>query len=430
MSPTVTTSKLLDAASGLTETSVATMDGMGHVVETDLTTDPDGPTMVTTSYDGEGHPRVVSNPYRSLPDGYTTYYYDAFGRQIKTVKQDGNIQQWCYNGVSSTPTPTSTVYCSSLSDSGTWVDFTDENVNHWWRAYNVFGDLTKVMEPNGAAQTSSMGTDYVYDVLNNLTLATQWGGTNGSSGARTRNFSYDALSRLGTANNPETGSIGYTYDSNGNVSSKTDARGVTTSYTYDALNRLLSKSYSDGVTPSSCYQYGSSGTSNLNGRLIAEWTQSGSCPGTAPTTGFMTMRKFLAYDSMGRVLSEQQCTPNASGPGNCTSSSSNPFALSYLYNQAGNLTSYTSGVSNIPTVGSITFKLQYSGADRLQNLNSSWNPATSSSGGAFSLFTADTAKGYTPAGSLQNMYLGNDIFVNKTYDPLRLRITGETASHP
>jgi hypothetical protein len=27
------------------------------------------------------------------------------------------------------------------------------------------------------------------------------------------------------------------------------------------------------------------------------------------------------------------------------------------------------------------------------------------------------------------MYLGNDIFVNKTYDN-RLRLTGETATHP
>jgi YD repeat-containing protein len=429
LSPTVTTSKLLDAASGLKETSVATMDGMGHVVETDLTTDPDGPTMVTTSYDGEGHPRVVSNPYRSSPDGHTTYYYDAFGRQIKTVKQDNNIQQWCYNSVASTPV----VSCSSSqlgsTNPGIWVDFTDENVNHWERVYNVFGDLTKVLEPNGTTQIASMETDYVYDVLNNLTSATQLGGTSSSSGARTRNFSYDGLSRLGTAYNPETGTISYTYDLNSNVSSKTDARNVRISYTYDALNRLLSKNYSDGITLSSCYQYGTSSTSNSNGRLSTEWTQSGNCPGTTPTTGFMTMRKFLAYDSMGRVLSEQQCTPNASGPGSCTSSSSNPFALFYLYNQAGNLTSYTSGASNIPTVGSITFGLQYGGADRLQSLNSSWNPVASSSGGEFSLFTADPGKGYTPAGAIWNMFLGNDIYVNKTYDN-RLRITGENATHP
>jgi len=445
LSPTVTTSKLLDAPSGLEDTSVATMDGMGHVVETDLTTDPDGPTMVTTSYDGEGHPRVVYNPYRSTPGGFTTYYYDAFGRQIKTVEQDGNIQQWCYNGIGSTPA----VYCSSSqlgsSNSGTWVDFTDENVNHWERVYNVFGDLTKVMEPNGTAQTPPMETDYTYDALNNLLKVNQVG-NGGTDVARIRTFNYDSLSRLLCASNPEnttavcpatnigyvsyvSGTTGYSYDANSNLSSKTDARGITTSYSYDALNRVISKSYSDGITLSSCYQYGTSNTSNSNGRLSAEWTQAGNCPGTAPTTGFMTMRKFLAYDSMGRVQSEQQCTPNASGPGNCTSSSSNPFAMSYLYNQAGNLTSYTSGASNIPTVGSITFGLQYDGADRLQSLNSSWNPVASSSGGEFSLFTADPGKGYTPAGAIWNMFLGNDIYVNKTYDN-RLRITGETATHP
>ncbi len=229
------------------------------------------------------------------------------------------------------------------------------------------------------------------------------------------------------------GTAGYTYDANGNVRTKTDARGVTITYNYDTLNRLLSKSYSDGTTPYSCYQYDAPTTVNAIGRLSAEWTvpgsQSGGCVGTAPTNGFITMRQTMAYDAMGRVRSEQQCTPNASGPGNCTSSSPNPFTLSYQYDLAGNTTAYTNGVSNVPGVGSIAFGLQYDGVGRLQNLSSSWNPTTGSSGSPLSLFTANPANGYTAPGAIQNIFLGNNIFVNKTYDS-RLRTTAQTATHP
>jgi YD repeat-containing protein len=59
--------------------------------------------------------------------------------------------------------------------------------------------------------------------------STQW---------RTRTFTYDSLSQLLTASNPESGTIRYTYDADGNVVSKTDARNVMTSYSYDALHRL------------------------------------------------------------------------------------------------------------------------------------------------------------------------------------------------
>jgi hypothetical protein len=100
-----------------------------------------------------------------------------------------------------------------------------------------------------------------------------------------------------------------------------------------------------------------------------------------------------------------------------------------LYDLAGHTTAYSNGVTNVPSVGAIAFGLQYDGAGQLQNLNSSWNPSITSSGSPLSLFTADPTNGYTPAGAIQNMVLGNNIFVNKTYDN-RLRTTAETATHP
>ena len=86
-SPTVTTQKLL-SSSNQWETSVATMDGMEHLVTTQLTTDPNGTDTVATTYDGEGRAYTVTNPYRTSPNGTTQHHYDALGREIETVEPD------------------------------------------------------------------------------------------------------------------------------------------------------------------------------------------------------------------------------------------------------------------------------------------------------------------------------------------------------
>ena len=65
--------------------------------------------------------------------------------------------------------------------------------------------------------------------------------------SQTRNYSYDMLGRLTSAQIPEAGTTTYSYavsgsPCSGNPSapcSRTDARSVTTTYAYDALNRLL-----------------------------------------------------------------------------------------------------------------------------------------------------------------------------------------------
>src|SRR5207248_2107051 len=99
--------------------------------------------------------------------------------------------------------------------------------------------------------------------LDNLTCVEQRGAVTGtgctsqpssdaSSAWRVRRFSYDGLSRLTSATNPESGAISYTYDDAGNVKSKTSpapnqppnsslTQAVT--YCYDALNRLTKKFY-------------------------------------------------------------------------------------------------------------------------------------------------------------------------------------------
>ena len=72
-----------------------------------------------------------------------------------------------------------------------------------------------------------------------------------------RTFSYDLLSRLMSASNPESGTINYSYDANSNLMTKLDARGITTTYAYDGLNRVTSRTYTNDPqsTPAVFYKY-------------------------------------------------------------------------------------------------------------------------------------------------------------------------------
>jgi YD repeat-containing protein len=453
--PVVTTTTTTGEASG-PRVQTTLFDGLGRVTQTQLATGSSAFPIIytTTGYDGLGQVISQSNPYYSTSDptyGTTQYVYDTLGRRVLQIDPDKSSETWCYDGVAYTG---SGAYCSAHLgniSTGTWTDFTDELGNHWQRTSDGAGRLTEVMEPNGASQVPSMETDYVYNALSDLLSVTQWGGSNGSTGERTRSFSYDSLSRLLTSYNPETGTVCYGkwngsscaggYDANGNPQYKTDARGVTTNYSYDALNRVLSVTFSNdpSATPSSCNQYDvSSLTSshtnpNWIGRMTNQWTQSasaGACPATLPAAGYWTRRSILAYDPMGRIWNEQQCTPS-----NC--SSGVPYAPAFTYDLAGNLTTSTNGIGPTSTAAPFLFTTSYDSAGRLQALTS--NQTTNYLTGALSVFPATLFSGstgqslpcansqaaaYSAFGGLMNATFGNGLTLNRAYDT-RLRTNCE-----
>ena len=162
---------------------------------------------------------------------------------------------------------------------------------------NGLGRMTSVIEdPTGL----NYQTSYSYNALDDLLSVTQ-------SGSRQRTFTYDWLSRLTSASNPESGTTCYAtyssgcqqtggYDANGNLLTKRDARGITTTYSYDALNRVTAKVHSDG-TPTVIFNYDvnnpfSLPATNPVGRLVSVWT--GTNPQWAVWTAF-------SYDPVGRV---------------------------------------------------------------------------------------------------------------------------------
>ncbi len=361
------------------------LDGLGRKISVSTATTPIdtacGSLTVNTTYDLLSRVSAVSNPHcnsSQATDGWTQYAYDAIGRLTTKTNPDSSAQSWTFNG--------------------NVVNFYDESYNLWTRTYNAESWLTKVLEPPGTTNSGAaptLETDYAYDTLGNLLRVDQCGGACPSSGDHVRSFTYDAMSRLLAAYNPETGTIIYAYDNNSNLLRKTDNRGISINYSYDQLNRLLGKTYSDSTPPVSFTYDNSSipGSANDIGELTQATVQTGST--TLATTST------YAYDPMGRLLAEQQCTP-----ANCGSSTYN---LSYAYDQGGKPVSATFP-SNAPTSsassgGPVTFAYNYDNAERLVTVGSSWSDSTTHPATLFAPPANPSLPEYGPMG-LQNASLG------------------------
>jgi YD repeat-containing protein len=381
------------------------LDTYGRKYEA-ITAAPEGTISSETTYNAAGRPYSVTTPHlgtSSSTDGTTYTYYDVLGRPTKVVAPDSSTATSTYSGNSQTMT-------DALSHSRQYT-------------YDAFHRLTSVLEPNSSGSLTNE-TDYQYNALDQLTQVDQWGGPKNSTspGDRQRLSSYDKLGRLISSTTPEAGTITYSYLTNGilcagNVTrpcSKTDARGVTTLYSYDALNRMVSKSYSGDTsgTLSSCFQYDSSTVSGASGNLLGrptnQWTQhasAGACSASMLTNGgYVTLRSMLGYDAMGRLQSERQCTPS-----NC--SSTTPYALSYGYDLAGDLTSYSNGLSSTPGAGAspLTLGQSFDEAGRLQTVTSTWSDGTHPA-------TLFSAPAYAPPGALTNATYGSGIKLTRNFN--------------
>jgi hypothetical protein len=163
------------------------------------------------------------------------------------------------------------------------------------------------------------------------------------------------------------------------------------------LNRLISKGFSGDLakTPWSCYQYDTA--MNGVGYLAGSWTlganatQASGCAGVLPTIGALTNRKISAYDVMGRITAEQQCTP-----GNCNAVTPSPYSLNYAYDYIGNVTHAEDGI------GQAVWMPQYADdTGRLTGVSAltTW---------PVSLYPSQllSIQSYSPAGGLANWTLG------------------------
>ncbi|MDQ3748275.1 MAG: hypothetical protein M3367_04540 [Acidobacteriota bacterium] len=358
-------------------------DGLGRTYKTQ-SVDSTGDVFAKTLFDNFGRVWKTSNPYRgeNTPDNqleWTERFYDTAGRLWKVKTPDSAEVETAYS------------LATTGSQLGTVVTVNDQAEKQRRSITNALGQLTRVDEPIaaglGPVNAPNLATDYTYDTLGNLTSVQQF--TNAATttcgnpapvGCRQlRGFTYDSLSRLKTASNPESGGIFYTYDDNGNLATKADARGVVTNYTYDALNRVTNRSYS---APANLPNYENSlpvtytydNLPNAKGRLTKVVTGAVATP--------FSVIDYQVFDKLGRVTQSQQTTDGTAY---------NP--QTYTYNLSGALIEekYPSGrvVKNV--------------LDNDGDLSMVQSKKNASS--AFSNYATDFT--YTAAGAVSSMQLGN-----------------------
>lgn len=350
-----------------------------------------------STYDNMGRVATASNPqFRTdlndfTPSAVTTTEYDSLGR-VKKVKTPDNAYVSTSYGIYLT---------ASLN--GNRVTVTDQAGKAKSSVSDSLGRLLMLAE---APDTAGYGyeTYYEYNPLGSLTKVTQ--GKVGQT-RQTRNFVYDSLSRLKSAQNPESGSVSYEYDPAGNMKKKIDARHVQTEFTYDALNRIVKRAYlmEPGhtapagyvATPEIKFYYDGTGMPFENGMQLP--TPQFSTGRLTAVKSAVSVTAYTELDSMGRVKKHRQI----SDPG---TPAEYTYKTEYAYDLAGNLVAekYPSGrVVNV----------EYDDAGRTAGVKNQATNAYYVGGGA-----ADNTSRirYAAQGAVEAMRLGNGLWEHASFN--------------
>jgi RHS repeat-associated protein len=251
-------------------------------------------------------------------------------------------------------------------------------------SFNGNTTLNNGSDPN--AFSNAYKTLYAYDVLGNLLCVEQRGNVTGtgcssdpsqdaSSPWRVRRFTYDSLSRLLSAKNPESGTVSYSYNDDSVLISKTDARGITINYNpsdspIDALHRVTKETYSN-ADPSVSYFYDQT---SYNGLTIANGV--GRRTGMTDASG----QTAWSYDAMGRTTDEKRTIGTAP-----------PKTISYQYDLAGSLKQLTYPDNEVVTFANNAAGRPLSAIDSTLNINFAKNAAYAPTGALSSLQIGSTA---------------------------------------
>lgn len=300
--PNVQINRLITSNSWLT--TQTNFDGLGHIIEHQLTSDPSGTDFVDTKYDGLGRVYSVSEPYRSGGTVYNnTFSYDALGRTTNASSPNGGFTSYTYTN-------------RAFESNKDWNTYRVYQVDGLGRTLDVC-ELDSAQQQGGTNGISPQGcgldiaatgflTKYTYDALGNLLTSDQIANITGNQNHHA--YAYDGLSRLVQENLPEQwgAATTYSYNSSGDLYQRVtplenqSSGYVTTTYSYDALHRVKTVSYNDTTSSALWFYYDSAGplwpggptVQNPNGRMVEAGT-------TAPN-GQSTLHTY-GYDKMGRI---------------------------------------------------------------------------------------------------------------------------------
>jgi RHS repeat-associated protein len=297
-----------------------TLDGLGRrsLVQKRLAPGSLSFDSAETFYDGLGRASGISLAYagsagQPAPGPATVAAYDALGRITKITDAAGGVTQYAY------------IQNDLLITIGPQTP--GENLKQRQLEYDGLGRLTSVCEVTNGAGSGRCGqknsqtgylTKYTYDALGNLLTVTQ-NAQAPSAQWQSRSYAYDAMSRLLSENNPESGTVTYTYDTDptcgtylGDLVKRVDAVGNTTCFAYDKLHRVTSKTYSGPYSASNKYFVYDSATvnsvvmANAKGHLAEAYTATCSTCTKITDLGF-------SYSPRGEVTDAYELTPNTAG---------------------------------------------------------------------------------------------------------------------
>ncbi len=363
---------------------LTTLDGLGRVSVAQRQQAPGVSNFdtVETDYDALGRPSRVTVPYFSNSYGQTnssapaqTQTYDALNRPLVATDGGGGTVTYTYpqNDVLVTVGP---------APSG-------ESTKRRQLEYDSLGRLTSVCEVTPLSGSGTCGqtnsqtgywTKYSYDALGNLLTVTQ--NAQATSGSQqSRSYSYDAMSRLTSETNPESGTRTYVYDSDstmcgngastsrGDLLKTVDANGNCVMRYYDVLHRVTDTGNNNQSATNPCkrFRYDNSsgytgstkppGLVNTIGRLIEAATDA------CTTTDQILADEWFSYSPRGEISDTYESTPHSGGY----------YHLSQIYwpNGAPNV---LSGNIGLPT---FTYGVDGEGRTSTASASSGQNPVTS-----------------------------------------------------
>lgn len=417
--PTGLVSSVTDA---LLNTTSFTYNWRGQVL---LITHPDN-TTISYEYDLFGNRIAATDEL-----GHTTHHtYDEFNRLETTTDPLGRTTTYEYGQAPDSP---STGYMRKISrvilPSGKRIEYTYDLAGRRLSqtvgagtaeaattqyGYDIAGNMISITDPRGKVST------FTYDARHQRTSATDPLGRTtrweydyrGNKISETRpddgvtRFVYDDRNRLVQTTDPAGHVTGQTYDTAGNLATVTDARNNTYRYTYDSRNRKTSMIYPDGSHEDYTY--------DAAGNLVSYKTRAGqirtaSYDNRNRETGFAwndgTPGATSVYDAANRVLALN----------------SNVSALSYAYDDAGQLLSETQNISGAGGAKTVDYSYdadgnrlttRYPTSDVVSYGYSARNQLVQIGDGANPLATY----GYDLAGNRINRTLANGTAVNFGYD--------------